>query len=412
MKLTKKAIDGLGPVSKDTIFWDEDLAHFGLRCRPSGKRVFVVQFRVGGGRGGKLRRMTLGAYGVMTLDQARAEAKKHLAKASLGEDPARVREEKRSVVTVNQLLETWTREGVVTNRRTGAPRSAHNIAGELGVVEAHIRPLLGKMEVAKLTKADVEKARRAIATGATATTKVGRLRGRVRVVGGEGTATRTIRLLSSILSFAEDRGMIATNPARGVKLTPDRKLNRFLSPVEIRRLGAVLRAPQPTAGMETAVKIIELLMLTGARRQEISALKWTEVDFTFSVLRLEASKTGAKIVPLAGAALARLEAIRGEPDADPVWVFPNARGDGPYDGVGRAWDRLRAQADLDGVRLHDLRHTFASVGAGQGVGLTLIGGLLGHTQASTTQRYAHLADHPLRQAAEKIADDIAANLKE
>jgi integrase len=164
--------------------------------------------------------------------------------------------------------------------------------------------------------------------------------------------------------------------------------------------------------METAVKIIELLMLTGARRQEISGLRWSEVDFAFSVLRLETSKTGAKIVPLASAALACLEAIHGEPDADPVWVFPNARGDGPYDGVGRAWDRLRAQAGLEGVRLHDLRHTFASVGAGQGVGLALIGGLLGHTQASTTQRYAHLADDPLRRAAEKIADDIAANLKE
>ncbi len=166
----------------------------------------------------------------------------------------------------------------------------------------------------------------------------------------------------------------------------------FLSPDEIRRLGAVLRPPQPTAGMETAVKAIELLILTGARRQEIVGLKWSEVDLAFGVLRLEASKTGAKIVPLAGAAVARLQAIRAEPDADPEWVFANARGDGPYDGIGRAWDRLRAQAGLSGVRLHDLRHTFASVGAGQGVGLTLIGGILGHSQASTTQRYAHLAE--------------------
>ncbi|MFZ4072131.1 MAG: tyrosine-type recombinase/integrase [Caulobacterales bacterium] len=132
---------------------------------------------------------------------------------------------------------------------------------------------------------------------------------------------------------------------------------------------------------------------------------------TFGVLRLEASKTGAKIVPLAGAAVARLRAIGAEPGADPEWVFANARGDGPYDGIGRAWDRLRVQARLSGVRLHDLRHTFASVGAGQGVGLTLIGGILGHNQASTTQRYAHLADDPLRRAVEKIAGDIAAKLE-
>ncbi|MFZ4072549.1 MAG: integrase, partial [Caulobacterales bacterium] len=129
-----------------------------------------------------------------------------------------MRSQRKKSVTVAELLEIWTREGVVTNRRTGAPRSAHNIAGELGIVEAHIRPLLGKVELSKLTRADIDKARRAIATGATATTKPGRLRGRIRVVGGEGTATRTIRLLSSILSFAEDRGMIASNPARGVKL--------------------------------------------------------------------------------------------------------------------------------------------------------------------------------------------------
>jgi integrase len=412
MKLTKRVIDGLGPVTRDTFYWDDDLPGFGLRCRPSGKRTFVVQFRVGGGRGGKLRRMNLGAYGFLTLDQARAQAKRHLAKASLGEDPGQIREEKRKIVTVNQLLEIWEREGVITNRRTGAPRAAHNIAGELGMVEAHIRPLLGKLELPKLTKADIEKARRAIATGATATTKPGRLRGRIRVVGGEGTATRTIRLLSSILSFAEDRGMISANPARGVKLAPGRKLNRFLSPDEIRRLGVVLRAPQPTLGMETAAKAIELLMLTGARRQEIVGLRWHEVDLTFGVLRLEASKTGAKIVPLASTAVARLEAIRAEPDADPVWVFPNARGDGPYKGIGRAWDRFREQAGLSGVRLHDLRHTFASVGAGQGVGLTLIGGILGHSQASTTQRYAHLADDPLRRAVETIAGDIAAKLEQ
>lgn len=412
MKLTKRTIDAIGEVDKETLIWDDELPGFGLRCWPSGRRVFFVQYRVGGVRTGRQRRLRLGAYGLLTLDQARAEAKRVLSKAALGEDASAVRSERKKVVTVADLLEIWTREGVITNRRTGAPRTAHNIAGELGMVEAHIRPLLGKVELSKLTRADIERARRAIATGATATTKPGRLRGRIRVTGGEGTATRTIRLLSSILAFAEDRGMIEANPARGVKLAPGRKLNRFLSPDEIRRLGAVLRVPQPTPGMETAVKAIELLMLTGARRQEIVGLKWSEVDLAFGVLRLETSKTGAKIVPLAGAAVARLEALRAEPNADPVWVFPNARGDGPYDGIGRVWGRLRAQAGLSGVRLHDLRHTFASVGAGQGVGLTLIGGILGHSQASTTQRYAHLADDSLRQAVEKIAGDIAEKLDE
>lgn len=412
MKLSKRAIDALGGVQQETLIWDEDLPGFGLRCWPSGRRVFFVQYRVGGGRNGTQRRLRLGVYGVITLDKARVEAKKILARAALGEDPVAAKNARKKPTLFNDLLGLWEREGLPTSRRTGARRSARNLANEMGMVEAHLRPLMGAVELSKITRADIERVRRAIADGKTSALKHGKLRGRIRVRGGDGTAVRTIRLLSSILSFAEERGMIAVNPARGVKLATSMKIERFLSHDEMRRLGETLRALQPTRGLEIAAKAVELLLLTGARRQEIVGLRWEEVDLEFGMLRLKTSKTGQKTILLPAPALARLREWRDEADRDLIWVFPSTRTDGHFDGVGRAWDRFRHQAGLKGVRLHDLRHTFASVGASSGIGLPLIGGLLGHSQASTTQRYAHLADNPLRTAADKIGSEIAKALGE
>ena len=152
--------------------------------------------------------------------------------------------------------------------------------------------------------------------------------------------------------------------------------------------------------------IIRLLALTGARRNEIESLKWSEVELVRNILRLEDSKTGAKVIPLAPAAksiLAEAPHIEGSP-----YVFPAASGEGHYQGIGKVWRAVRKAAKLEDVRLHDLRHTFASYGAAGGLSLPIIGKLLGHSQAATTQRYAHLADDPVQQAANQIGDTIAA----
>ncbi len=369
-----------------------------------------VRFGNGSRTGRERLAVTLGVYGKITADEARTQAKYILAKAHLGEDVAGERDKVRESKTVAQLIDAWSKDGVLTNRRTGARRSEVNVAGEIALANHHIRPLVGSRKLDSLTKGDIQRLRTQIATGESRARRKGRKRGLIKVSGGDGTATRTIRLLSSILSYAVDMGLIASNPALGVKLAPGGQRHRYLSPEELRRLGAVLDQPMRSPAAATAATIIRLLILTVARRGEIEGLKWSEVDFQFGMLRKETSKTGAKVIPLARAALQILEDQRQWASGNQLWVFPGQRGEGHFESLNKEWSRIRIAAGISDVRLHDLRHTYASFGAAGGVGLPLIGGILGHRQASTTQRYAHLADTPLRAAANVIAGEIAASL--
>lgn len=410
MKLIKRSIDALPTPATTRIVYDDDLSGFGLRLLPTGRRVFIAHYRVGGGRTGRQRKVTLGVYGKITAEEARTKAKDVLANAHLGADFAEERDKVRESQTVSQLIDAWAKDGVLTNRRTGARRKQANIDNEIALANHHIRPMIGGRTVDSLIKGDIQRLRNQIANGETKTKRKGRKRGLIKVTGGEGTATRTIRLFSSILSYAVDMGVIERNPALGVRLAPGGQRHRFLSPEELRRLGGVLDQPVSSLTAGTAATIIRLLILTGARRGEIEGLKWSEVDFNFGMLRKKTSKTGAKVIPLARVAVEILGEQRRWVDRSQIWVFPAYRGEGHFDGLNKEWHRIRKLAGIEDVRIHDLRHTFASVGAGGGVGLPLIGGILGHRQASTTQRYAHLADGPLRTAADLIGSELAAAL--
>ncbi len=410
MKLIKRSIDALPTPATTRIVYDDDLSGFGLRLLPTGRRVFIAHYRVGGGRTGRQRKVTLGVYGKITAEEARTKAKDVLANAHLGADFAEERDKVRESQTVSQLIDAWAKDGVLTNRRTGARRKQVNIDNEIALANHHIRPMIGGRTVESLIKGDIQRLRNQIANGETKTKRKGRKRGLIKVTGGEGTATRTIRLFSSILSYAVDMGVIERNPALGVRLAPGGQRHRFLSPEELRRLGGVLDQPVNSLTAGTAATIIRLLILTGARRGEIEGLKWSEVDFNFGMLRKKTSKTGAKVIPLARVAVEILGEQRRWVDRSQIWVFPACRGEGHFDGLNKEWHRIRKLAGIEDVRIHDLRHTFASVGAGGGVGLPLIGGILGHRQASTTQRYAHLADGPLRTAADLIGSELAAAL--
>jgi len=224
--------------------------------------------------------------------------------------------------------------------------------------------------------------------------------------GGSGVAAQCVALASTILQFAVDRGLRADNPAKGVKKPPVRKMQRFLSEAEFARLADALVDEERESGNPFVVALIRTLSLTGARRGEIESLCWRNVDFERGLLLLDDSKTREKTIYLSPLALSILNGLPHVSGND--HVFPGGRPGLRTGLLDKVWARVRQRAGLAGVRLHDLRHSYASVGAGSSFGLQVIGRLLGHTQAQTTARYAHLAADPLRKAADTIGATIAA----
>lgn len=212
--------------------------------------------------------------------------------------------------------------------------------------------------------------------------------------------------MSILLSFAVKRGLRNDNPARGIKKPPIRKMERFLSEPEIARLAAAIEAEAQRSGSPYPAAAIKLLLFTGCRRGEILSLHWEHVDFERQCLRLPDSKTGAKVVYLS---LPALEILQGLPRiVGNCHVIAGTKDSSPLSGLDKVWYRVRGAAKLSGVRLHDLRHSFASIGILGGLSLPLIGALLGHKHASTTARYAHLSADPIRAATETVGARITA----
>ena len=249
---------------------------------------------------------------------------------------------------------------------------------------------------------------RDVAAGKTAVDEKTGYRGRAIVTGGRGAATETVVLLSSMLTFAAKRRLRPDNPALGVQLFKRGRRERFLSPAELGKLGETLGEMEAEGANGTALAALRLLMLTGCRKSEILTLRWEWIDFERACLRLPDTKTGARVIPLGAPALQILADL---PRAG-AFVLPAERGaDGHFVGLQKFWTRARTGAGLPDVRLHDFRHSFASVGVASGDSLYIVGKLLGHAKAETSQRYAHLADDPLRAAADRIAGAIASAMK-
>ncbi len=233
--------------------------------------------------------------------------------------------------------------------------------------------------------------------------------GRAIVAGGRGTATRTVGLLGGISTFAVDQGLWQDSPVRGVKRAPDRNNKRYLSLDELARLGVVLSEAEREGETPHAVNAIRLLVTTGCRKGEILSLKWDFIDWDMGYLRLPTSKTGEKDVAIGAPALELLASLPRHEGSG--YVFPAASGNGHYLGLPKVWSRIRERAGLSGVRLHDLRHSYASIGIAGGHSLVVIGALLGHKDVATTQGYAHLADDVQRAAANRISGRIVAAME-
>jgi integrase len=382
--LTKKVCTAAKPhPTRDVTLWDDTLRGFGLRVWPSGRKVFVIQYRNAQGR---IRRLTVGDFGRLTMEQARRDARVLLGDVDRGRDPLEERQRDRGGETVAELAARYLAEHAEAKKK---PRS---VAEDLRLLEKRVLPVLGRRKVADLTRADLAKLHHSLRDTPT-------------------EANRTLSLLSKMLSLAERWGLRpdASNPCRHVEKYRERKRERFLSGDELRRLGDVLaQTDHEGAEMSSAVIALRLLLLTGARRSEVLTLRWAEVDLERGCLRLADSKTGAKVIPLAAPAL---EVLASAPrlDGNP-YVCCGLRPGEHLIGLQKIWERVRRRAGLENVRLHDLRHSFASIGVAAGMGLPILGSILGHSSPATTARYAHMSDDPRHAAVEQIAGQIAAAL--
>lgn len=395
-KLTKRNIDGLIPGDKRYTAFDTDIAGFALRVSPDGAKSYAVKYRAAGAQ----RWLTIGRHGSpWTPESARKEALRILSEAAQGRDPAAKKAADRRALTFAELCDLYLAEGT-------AHKKPSSLVSDRGRIERHLKPTIGRLRVDLIARADIERMQVAVAKGKTATAKR-RPQGGKLVSGGPGAAAQCVTLAAIVLQFAVDRGLRLGNPARGVKKHPIRKMQRFLSEAEMARLGEALASEEQSSGNPVAVGAIRLLALTGMRRGEVEQLLWRNVDIEHGLLALDDSKTREKCVYLSPPALMLLSRL---PRLDNDLVFPGRLSGRRCRAVGLVWERVRKAADLPGVRLHDLRHSFASTGAFASFGLPIIGKLLGHTQAATTLRYAHLSADPLRAANDAIGGKIAASM--
>ena len=324
--LSKRVVDRLCVNGKDAIFWDRDLAGFGVRVYPSGKKVFVVQTRAFG----RSKRVTLGSHGKLTAEQARKNAAAVIARIKKGQPP--VPPEPAPVPTVADLAERYQCEYVEMHCKP-ATVSHYRL-----MLRKHIVPALGERLVAEVEHKDIL----SFHTGLHHMPTV---------------ANRAVDILVKMYNLADAWGWrpAGSNPCRGVSRFKVEKHERFLTREELYRLGQVLRAaPAERLASTHAAAAIRLLVLTGCRRNEILGLRWDDLNFDTGEMRLPDSKTGARMVPLTSAAADVLNGLARAPDNS--WVFPGKKKGTRLVNINDSWDRVRTRAGLDGVRLHDLRH--------------------------------------------------------
>ncbi len=377
-KLTKRIVDAAEVRATEYFIWDDDIPGLGLRVLPSGRKGYVVQFRAGR----RSRRMSLGPSTVLTCEQARTRAITIIAAAKNGEDPAAERDAGRKVITVKELADRFDKEHIsIRVKASTAKEYRRNL-------ERFILPALGRLTITNITRADVAKFHHDL-----------------RHIPYQ--ANRCLEVISKMFSLAEMWGLRpdGSNPRKHIRKYPEEKRERFLSAAELRRIGEVLREME-CEGIElpSAILAARLLILTGCRLNEIMTLKWEHVDLSEKVLRLPDSKTGAKVVHLGQPAIDLLETA--ERITDNPWVNTGTLEGTRLSDLQPFWQRVRARAGLKDVRIHDLRHTFASTAVAAGQGLPMIGKLLGHTQVQTTARYAHLAAEPVKIAADSVANSL------
>ena len=407
VKLTKRLLDAQG-VGAFTLN-DIDVSGFRARRQTDGGAVaFELRYRVDG----RERLLKLGKWGGVTVEQARDLAKKQLGKIVEGADPQADKTDKRladaNALTVADAVKLYLEHG-----QTDKPdKRASSWSSDATAFNRHLIPMLGKRRLETITTSDLAKWQSDVATGKTAKREKMGVRALARVTGGRGAATRAMLAVGAMLAWCVRRRLLADNPARDVVRYQSGGNDRYLSEGEGAQLWqAVANLEGERAISAAQAMIFRLLALTGARRGEIVGLRWGEVDLKRGLLLLpplrhkSGKATKPKAIPLPGAAIALLTTwprLRGKgPGQD--WLFPKADGSGPIEPPKRAWAKVTERAGLAGLRMHDLRHSVASWAVGRGVSLPIIGKLLGHANAASTARYAHLSAHAGADVLEAVA---------
>ncbi|MEM6411417.1 MAG: tyrosine-type recombinase/integrase [Pseudomonadota bacterium] len=371
-KITIRSAKALKATSKEHFLWDGELRGFGLRCSPKGRKTFILQYR----QNGRTRRMSLGQFGALTPEQARELARRHLGEIAKGEDPSGDRQRERKAPNVSALCNRFLEEHVALRCKPTTQREYKRAC------ELFIKPKLGSLRVMAVTRPDVAELHHG-------------LRDRPY------QANRVLGVISKMFNQAEIWGLRPdnTNPTRHVPKYKEHKRERYLSPEEIETLWTVLdqsvRDGSETLHVASAFK---LLLLTGCRLSEIQKLKWSYIRD--DVIWLPDAKTGPRRVLLNQTALGILRTLPRLP-GNPYVIVGAVEGQHVTD-IQKPWRRIREAAKIEDVRIHDLRHTYASIAAMAGHSLPMIGRLLGHTQAQTTLRYAHLADETTRRASNEV----------
>ena len=380
-RLTQAFVDGQVADGSDRIVFDSQLPGLGLRITPTGKKIFVAQARVAG----RKRRITVGYAPDMSLSNARLEALQTLAAMRSGIDPtadrrARLRAAAAKTITIREWSERWLAEFVIPKLK---PRTASDYKE---LLTRRILPAVGNLTVAEIDHGHIE-----------------RLHLDLKSTPRRGNYAVTV--LRALLNFAVRHGLRPNNPAAGIKLYRENKRERFLSEVEIGAAAdGITEAENRGVIGPFAAAGLRLALFTGARSGEITSIQWNHVDWQRRLIRLPDSKTNEpRTIHLSDAAV---EVLRNTPHVGPFVVAGMKRGV-PYRNLTHAWGRARKYAGLDDVRLHDLRHSYASLAAGRGVSLYTIGKLLGHKDPVSTQRYAHLA----REVVQAVNDDLGAAMQ-
>ena len=381
--ISRRTVEALPVGEREAVYWDTELSGFGVRVYPSGSKVYLAQTRAGG----KSRRVTIGRHGLITAEQARRKAARIIADIKAGNEPVVHNGAARRDLgpTVAELAERFMREHVAVRCK---PATARNYRYAF----KHVLPVLGSLRLGEI--------------------------GRERVAAFQYSlhdtpfmSNKAIDALSRLYNMAEQWGVAPEggNPCRFVRKYKEPARERFLSDEEFRRLGRVLDEVEAEGKVHpSAVAALRLLMLTGCRKSEILMLRWEDVDLDAGELRLPDAKTGARSVAISPSARRVLANLPRLPDNP--WVITGTKPGAKYSSLNNAWLVVRSRGGLNDVRIHDLRHSFASRALALGESLPMIGKLLGHRKVQTTARYAHLARDSVKAAAARVAESLRGDL--